>query len=355
MLRASEVIAKLNKLPGEKQFLEGYSFEANGSSFVADLLMIHESGIYLFKFFPEPGLYTGNELHYSWKFSPADGSGLRQITNPYIDQVNLGNAFKAFTDELFACRLFCYDVFNTASSFSGDNAGIVGSRLVRLIDLDDVVSREMEASGKCYDAAGLKKIYSALTAKPAEEKKAPSKAKAAKKKKTSGRNKKKPSVDVSDSYKPKKNFHFAPLLAVLIIGFGVYYAVKTVNKDVEDKKEELAAVVTAEAASSDKPVETVPASVTPTKIEPEYRKFGDEPNTLIVHNDADVSCQVFLLDGNDENVLVFRVPSGVYEVNIPVGTWRTILAFEGSGPVDYGDIVSVWDAKEPIEIFIVKS
>lgn len=350
MLRTSEVIAKLNNLPGEKQFLENYAFDSNGSSFVADLLMIHESGVYLFKFFPEPGVYTGNELHYSWKFRPADGSDLKQITNPYIDQVNLGNAFKAYVDSLFACRLFCYTVFNDACTFTGDNGGIVGSRLLLLHELNRAVAGEMQASGKCYDAAGLKKIYESLTAKPEEERKKLS-SKALKKKQPSAK-KKKASADSSVSYMPKKRFNMAPLLAVVLIGFGVYYAAKTVDREVEDKKEVLGtvAVETAEA-----PKETVPASAAPQKIEPEYRKFGDEPNTLIIHNAADVSCQVFLLDGNDENVLVCKVPTGVYELSIPVGTWRTILAFEGSGPVDYGDIVSAWDLHEPIEIYIDKS
>lgn len=348
MLKVSDVINKLRAIPGEKQFLENCEFQSNGKKHTADLVMIHEAGVFLFTLFPEPGLFSGSELHYSWKFTPAGGKELRQITNPYIDQVTLGNAFKAFADEHFACRLFSYTVFNDASSFTGDNSGITGTRLVTLFNLLNAVYKDINSSGKCYDAAGVKKIYKILTSDLAEEKAPPKPVK-----KKSGAKKQKSGVSANVPYKSsKKPFNYGALIAALVIAICVAYAVKTVNTGVEQRKEEISEISAAAEAAAAELSEDQEASEVPVIVEATFHKFGDEPNAMLVRNASEKTCKIMLLDDKDENVLIFDAPPGLSQVNIPVGTWRVILAFEGRGPEEYGDIVSPWDSKVPVEIEI---
>lgn len=91
----------------------------------------------------------------------------------------------------------------------------------------------------------------------------------------------------------------------------------------------------------------------PVKIEAQYHKYADEPNSLIIKNKTDVNCHVELQDKTGMTVLAFDAPVGASEIKIPVGTWKVILQFEGEDAVPCDDeIFSAWDATDPVTLIL---
>lgn len=91
----------------------------------------------------------------------------------------------------------------------------------------------------------------------------------------------------------------------------------------------------------------------PIKIEAQYHKYADEPNSLIIKNKTDVNCHIKLQDETGMTVLVFDAPLGASEIKIPVGTWKVILQFEGEKAAPCEDeIFSAWDATDPVTLIL---